>query len=150
MADVKEDEIDFTNQRLLRLKRTLLELLRRDRSDRFTGVVRNANNVYREKIKRNQIVPTAIEEDEEDSRHNECGKRKRKELKKRIEEAKEEYNMYSFGEEFCYGYQGELGEMQMNYCTKVLPGYDSLKDEILSNRVSKLTIEQFNCEYQKA
>eukprot|EP01083_Nonionella_stella_P144553 451542_1 len=131
MADGKdneEDEIDFTNTKFLRLKRTL----RRDRSDKFTNVVRNANNIYREKIKCNQIVPIAIEEDKEDSNHN-------------------EYKMYSFGEKLRFGYRDEYDpdDPIHGHIFTVTPTYDSLKGELLSNNVAMLTAPQFNCEYQK-
>eukprot|EP01084_Bolivina_argentea_P050826 93475_1 len=61
-------------------------------------------------------------------------------------------HIYQFGSSFTYGYPGELD----NYNTKLWPPnrfqpiYKSLKEELISNKFSKLNIQQFNSEYNKA
>eukprot|EP01083_Nonionella_stella_P008757 25314_1 len=55
--------------------------------------------------------------------------------------------VYSFGYSFKYGYKGEDASYD---AVLVLPKYCSLKEELVSNGLAKLLIEQYDNEYQKA
>eukprot|EP01083_Nonionella_stella_P025711 70828_1 len=55
--------------------------------------------------------------------------------------------MYSFGIEFCYGYDTEYNTEN---AIKIKAKYASLKHELTHNEISHINIEQFNVEYSKA
>eukprot|EP01084_Bolivina_argentea_P142513 250367_1 len=57
--------------------------------------------------------------------------------------------MYAFGTEFVYGYDDEIVSNYDAY-TPIHPKYCSLKEELISNDIYTINIEQFNNEYQKA
>eukprot|EP01084_Bolivina_argentea_P249353 417386_1 len=59
----------------------------------------------------------------------------------------EKHSMYNFGLSFTYGYKGELTE---DDGIKVKAKYISLKEELINNKISILTVPQFNNEYKKA
>eukprot|EP01084_Bolivina_argentea_P253479 425782_1 len=60
-------------------------------------------------------------------------------------------NMYSFGIKFKYGYQGEYIHTDNEYpYVSVLPKHTSLKEELTSNCISVISIDQFNTEYKKS
>eukprot|EP01084_Bolivina_argentea_P076007 137733_1 len=68
-------------------------------------------------------------------------------FEERKENAEINNKMYHFGFRYKYGYVGELN----NYGNiQVSPKHSSLKEELLSNAISRLNIKQFNNEYQKA
>eukprot|EP01084_Bolivina_argentea_P257910 434612_1 len=57
-------------------------------------------------------------------------------------------NMYNFGYKFYYGYSGE-GIQHYDYVS-VSPLYGSIKEELLSNKICIISIEQFVSERKKA
>eukprot|EP01084_Bolivina_argentea_P010114 18859_1 len=57
---------------------------------------------------------------------------------------------YSYGIQFEYGYEGDLGELWCYNAVPVCAKYSSLKEELLKNRIATLLAEQFNTEYEKA
>eukprot|EP01084_Bolivina_argentea_P303272 523565_1 len=57
-----------------------------------------------------------------------------------------EHNMYSFGYEFKYDYDEEIAVDAI----LIKEQYHSLKEELTTNNICVLTVEQFNHEYQKA
>eukprot|EP01084_Bolivina_argentea_P287869 494012_1 len=63
-------------------------------------------------------------------------------------------NIFHFGYGFEYGYDAEYmhyeDEMPDNPNLSVFPKHDSLKDELLNNSFTALTVEQYNNEYRKA
>eukprot|EP01084_Bolivina_argentea_P048172 88767_1 len=59
-------------------------------------------------------------------------------------------NMYSFGFLFNYGYYGERDDSLWHEGINVSAKYSDLKTELTCNKISRLTIEQFNNEYNKA
>eukprot|EP01084_Bolivina_argentea_P071628 130172_1 len=60
--------------------------------------------------------------------------------------------MYSFGFPFRYGYQGEsdVDLILSNRIVSVQPKYTNLKSELVQNDIYRMTIEQYNNEYNKA
>eukprot|EP01084_Bolivina_argentea_P248811 416280_1 len=62
---------------------------------------------------------------------------------------KNNIKMYSFGSEFVYGYKGEDKGDYKSY-KPIYQKYESFKFEMTHNCFCKLTLQQFNAEYQKA
>eukprot|EP01084_Bolivina_argentea_P255420 429586_1 len=60
---------------------------------------------------------------------------------------------YSFGYKFIYldrNKDRQLDDFKANDTVPVVPKFDSLKQELISNNIAIITVEQFNCEYDKA
>eukprot|EP01084_Bolivina_argentea_P271121 461200_1 len=56
--------------------------------------------------------------------------------------------MYSFGHLFVYDVKEKIGQ-ELDYI-EVNPKYSSLKQELISNNIFVISLEQFNCAYNKA
>eukprot|EP01083_Nonionella_stella_P076490 208457_1 len=147
--DVKDNEedledVDFINKKLLRLKHILFK----NKRAQFNDVVRNANNIYRGKVKCNQIIAIASK----DAKHmypikwnNPYDPTK---WYKHCTPLVGKYKMYCLGDLLAYGRLDEVGN---EVVLTVFPRYECVKQELLSNDVTTvLTAEQFNLEYQKA
>eukprot|EP01084_Bolivina_argentea_P117803 209136_1 len=66
---------------------------------------------------------------------------------------KNKLNMYSFGIWFKYGYNSEDENIYINQYVDyipVSPKYNSLKEELTTNIISKISMNQFNIELKKA
>eukprot|EP01084_Bolivina_argentea_P020639 38375_1 len=57
--------------------------------------------------------------------------------------------MYNFGAEFIYGYNYER-RCHSDNPLKISPKFVNLKEELISNSLRQINVEQFNNEYQKA
>eukprot|EP01084_Bolivina_argentea_P009388 17539_1 len=62
----------------------------------------------------------------------------------KYQQQSEEYEMYSFGHEFRYGYDGEED------LPNISPKYSSLKTEMIHNDISRMAVKQFDNENAKA
>eukprot|EP01083_Nonionella_stella_P073794 199774_1 len=122
-----EEDINFVNNDLLRLKHILLNGQR----SKVRDIISDRGN--RGKMKCNQILPI----ENQKANKNKNG-----------------YKMYSFGKKFHYGYKGENTDpnavRETPWPVYLVPTYASLKEELITNNIIVLTAEQFNNEYEKA
>eukprot|EP01084_Bolivina_argentea_P170500 295437_1 len=130
MNDTKVDNdetninITFFNQDILKLQKTL-----NAKSSKYKDCISRSEK--RNNSKCNQILPINEEKDTMQNR----------------------YNMYCFGTPFCYDYKGETNTNNaintIDMCPHITPKYVSLKQELISNNIAALTMDQFNNEYRK-
>eukprot|EP01084_Bolivina_argentea_P090500 163063_1 len=69
-------------------------------------------------------------------------------LKPSVQIRRHDKNYYHLGYHFFYGYIGESTGSLAD--VHVIPKYSSLKEELTTNSISKMTMEQFNNEYTKS
>ena len=120
-VDDQKDEIDiFQNNKLKQLN----EIINKKHPSNMQRKERN-NRKYNQLNKENYIQNINMSETNKNNKNN---------------------DIYSFGFMFKYNYKGEVNK----YGIPIKPKFSSLKEELINNTISKLTINQFDNEYKKA
>eukprot|EP01084_Bolivina_argentea_P081621 147787_1 len=117
---INVDEDEFANQKFKNLK-----IILQTKFDKYKDILKTSENRNKHKIQ--QLVPTQIN----------------------AKNSHQQFKKYEFGYTANYGYEGEFE--RKNYAAKVMERkYNSLKDELMNNKIFTLSQEFLEAGFDKA